>query len=141
MWKQLPVQRTFFQCCHPWRAVLLRRWAWVRGRRRATAACARWVWVKIKPGETAGFGPCCHLAGFHFGHLFLNHNQVEVRLQCQALDSRLQVEPDMDDLPPTRSCSSGPPSVSSGSDDGHCDASKPQTELSGTCFLARRIVC
>ncbi|CAJ1343531.1 unnamed protein product [Effrenium voratum] len=59
--------------------------------------------------------------------------QVEVRLQCQALDSRLQVEPDMDDLPPTRSCSSGPPSVSSGSDDGHCDASKPQTELSGTC--------
>ena len=37
----------------------------------------RWVWLKIKQeGQTAGFGPCFHLPGFHFGTGFLSHSQV-----------------------------------------------------------------
>ena len=34
-----------------------------------------WVWLKIKQeGQTAGFGPCFHLPGFHFGTGFLSHS-------------------------------------------------------------------
>ena len=29
---------------------------------------------KLSHQGTAGFGPCFHLPGFHFGYLFLNHN-------------------------------------------------------------------
>ena len=33
-----------------------------------------WVWLKIKDlGQTAGFGPCFHLPGFH--HLVLNRRR------------------------------------------------------------------
>ena len=32
---------------------------------------ATWAWLKIKQeGQTAGFGPCFHLPGFHFGTFF-----------------------------------------------------------------------
>ena len=38
-----------------------------------------WVWLKIKQGgQTAGFGPCFHLPGFHFGTGFLSHGQLEL---------------------------------------------------------------
>ena len=37
-----------------------------------------WVWLKIKlEGRTAGFGPCFHLPGFHFGTGFLSHSQLQ----------------------------------------------------------------
>ena len=42
------------------------------------------MWLKIKQeGQTAGFGPCFHLPGFHFGTVFLSflflvsHSQIE----------------------------------------------------------------
>ena len=34
-----------------------------------------WMWLKIKlEGQTAGFGPCFHLTGFHVGTGFLSHS-------------------------------------------------------------------
>ena len=30
---------------------------------------------------TAGFGPCLHLPGFHFGYLFLTHSQMMMPLR------------------------------------------------------------
>ena len=37
----------------------------------------KWVWLKIKQeGQTAGFGPCFHLPGFHFGTGFVSHSQM-----------------------------------------------------------------
>ena len=36
-----------------------------------------WLWLKIKQeGQTAGFGPCFHLPGFHFGTGFWSHSHV-----------------------------------------------------------------
>ena len=35
-----------------------------------------WVWLKIKWGQTAGFGPCFHLPGFDFGTGFLSHSHI-----------------------------------------------------------------
>ena len=38
---------------------------------------SKWVWLKIKQeGQTAGFGPCFHLPGFHFGTGLLSHRQM-----------------------------------------------------------------
>ena len=37
-----------------------------------------WVWVKTKPQGIAGFGPCCHLPGFHFGCIFLTHSHMYI---------------------------------------------------------------
>ena len=31
---------------------------------------------KLNHQETAGFSPCFHLPGFHFGYLFLTHSHV-----------------------------------------------------------------
>ena len=35
-----------------------------------------WVWLKIKQGGYAGFGPCFHLPGFQFGTGLLSHSQI-----------------------------------------------------------------
>ena len=36
-----------------------------------------WAWLKInQEGQTAGFGPCFHLPGFHFDIGFLSHGHV-----------------------------------------------------------------
>ena len=45
---------------------------------------ARWVWVKIKPPGTAGFGPCFRFPGFHLGYLFLTHSQMLTVAGIQA---------------------------------------------------------
>ena len=37
----------------------------------------KWGWLKTKQeGQTAGFGPCFHLPGFHVGTGFLSHGQI-----------------------------------------------------------------
>ena len=42
-----------------------------------TCKWGKWVWLKSKQeGPTAGFGPCFHLPGFHFGTGFLSHSQM-----------------------------------------------------------------
>ena len=38
-----------------------------------------WVWVKLNHEGTAGFAPCFHFPGFHFGTLFLSHNHILAR--------------------------------------------------------------
>ena len=38
--------------------------------------CYIWVWLKIQEGQTAGFGPCFHLPGFHFATGFLSHSHL-----------------------------------------------------------------
>ena len=44
---------------------------------RATDRLGEWVWLKMKQaGQTAGFGPCFHLPGFHFGNGFLSHSHL-----------------------------------------------------------------
>ena len=51
----------------------LRNWRrrGVRPRSKRRARCAIWVWLKMKQeGQTAGFGLCFYLPGFHFGYLF-----------------------------------------------------------------------
>ena len=35
-----------------------------------------WVWLKINNRGFAGFGPCFHLPGFHFGTGFLSHSHM-----------------------------------------------------------------
>ena len=41
-----------------------------------------WLWLKIQElGQTAGFGPCFHLPGFHFGTGFLSHTHIVVVLE------------------------------------------------------------
>ena len=37
---------------------------------------------KLHHQGTAGFGPCFHLPGFHFGNLFLTHSPVEKGCFC-----------------------------------------------------------
>ena len=38
-----------------------------------------WVWLKIEQeGQTAGFGPCVHLPGLHFGTGFLSHSHITI---------------------------------------------------------------
>ena len=42
-----------------------------------TIHCDIWVWLKInQEGQTAGFGSCFHLPGFHFGTGFLSHSHI-----------------------------------------------------------------
>ena len=41
-------------------------------RTRSSIGCGS----KLNHQDTAGFGPCCHLSGFHFGYLFLAHSQI-----------------------------------------------------------------
>ena len=43
------------------------------------------VWLEKLKGQTAGFGPCFHLPGFHFGTGFLSHSQITTRSPSSAV--------------------------------------------------------
>ena len=40
--------------------------------------CHMGMGQKNNPRKTAGFSPCVHLPGFHFGYLFLTHSHKQV---------------------------------------------------------------
>ena len=41
-----------------------------------SASAGSRVWLKMKLGQTAGFGPCFHFPGFHVGTGFLSHCHI-----------------------------------------------------------------
>ena len=46
--------------------------AWLEGKPEGSPPFGRGS--KLNHQGTTGFGPCCHLSGFHFGYLFLTHS-------------------------------------------------------------------
>ena len=50
-----------------------------------TKATACGYGLKLNHQGTAGFGPCVHLQGFHFGYIFLTHSHVKLFLFLHVL--------------------------------------------------------
>ena len=54
-----------------------------------------WLWLKIKrsEGQTAGFGPCFHLPGFHLGTIWAASGRIGVSRSHGWAMNRLAIEP------------------------------------------------
>ena len=43
-----------------------------------------WYGSKLDHQGTAGFGPCFHLQGFHFGYICLTHSHIEKQITIEV---------------------------------------------------------
>ena len=60
-----------------------------------------WVCFKIEPPGTAGFSPCFHLTGLHFGYLLLTTTPYHTHLFLSPFQSNVGVgEPGVDSSQP-----------------------------------------
>ena len=106
-----------------------------------TSVCTRkWVWLNIEQeGQTAGFGPCFHLPGFHFGTGFLSHSQIKPWLKPSfkgACSAKCQFRPSAKEENTLRTVGRAPYQLGQTSQaDAFPPASPPQFPPSG----ARRL--
>ena len=69
-------------------------WVWSLGRKTKCSipvAFDRWA-PRSMHNRIAGFGPCFHLPGFHFGPGVLSHSQFTLPFPCCALPDNLRFE-------------------------------------------------